>query len=99
MGQGTKVEGLDKGIEKAVLLLREEGIETFASCEGGKGHPYFAPTIRFHGDRGEGFKALAVALQNDLPVTDLKRTWNVLEGEPTGPIWEMIFVSVSPIVV
>jgi len=84
---------LDKGIERAVFLLREAGIETFASCDGGKGHPYSEPTIRFHGDRSEGFKALAVALQNGLPVTELKRVWDVEDREPTGPFWELIFLS------
>jgi len=83
---------LDKGIERAVLLLREKGIETVASCEGGEGHACHEPTIRFEGDRGEGFKALAVVLQNRLPVRALNRTWSVIDGEPTGPFWELIFV-------
>ena len=83
---------LDKGIERAVLILREAGIETFASCECGEGHPYHEPIIRFEGSRSEGFKALAVVLQNALPVSALKRTWGLIDGEPTGPYWELIFV-------
>ena len=82
---------LDKGIERAVLLLRKAGIETFASCEGGEGHAYHEPTIRFEGSQSEGYRALAVALQHALPVTDLKRMWMVLNGELTGPFWELIF--------
>ncbi len=82
---------LDKGIEKFVLILRENGIETYESCEGGKDHPYPEPTIRFEGDRSEGFRALAIAIQNHLPIYNLRRLWYIEDGEPTGPIWEMTF--------
>jgi hypothetical protein len=40
---------LDTAIERAVRILREGGIETFESCQGGKGHSYAEPAIRFHG--------------------------------------------------
>jgi hypothetical protein len=83
---------LDKGIEKAVLILNEFGIETFESCQGGNGHTFPEPTIRFSGDRSEGFRALAVALQHDLPVFELRRVWDIENGEPVGPIWEMTFL-------
>ena len=82
---------LDKETERAVRILRKWGIETIASCSGGEGHPYSEPTIRFDGDRSEGFKALAIALQHALPVHALKRTWTIEDGEPTGPCWELIF--------
>ena len=39
--------GLDPGIERAVNLLREARVETFESCEGGAGHAFPEPTIRF----------------------------------------------------
>ena len=83
---------LDKGIENMVIVLNDNGIETFESCEGGPGHAYLEPTIRFHGGKGEGFKALAIALQNDLKPSDLRRIWNIIDGEPTGPVWEMTFI-------
>jgi hypothetical protein len=41
--------GLDAGIRKAVECLQAEGIETFESCEGGPGHSFPEPTIRFYG--------------------------------------------------
>ena len=82
---------LDKGIENAVLILRQAGIETYESCEGGSGHCYPEPTIRFHGEQSDGFRALAVALQHALPVKQLNRTWQIINGEPTGPTWEMVF--------
>ena len=82
---------LDAGIRQAVELLFAAGIETYESCEGGETHSYKDPTICFHGDRSEGFKALALALQHDLPVLTIGRVWNVIDGEPTGPHWELVF--------
>ena len=85
-------DALDNGIREAVRVLAEAGIETFESCEGGEGHAYPEPTVRFHGERGEGFRALAVALECDLNVLSLRRTWPVNDGEPTGPCWELVIL-------
>lgn len=82
---------LDAGIRDAVQVLVEGGIETFESCEGGSGHAFPEPTVRFHGDSAEGYRALAVALQGGLGVLDLRRVWPVIDGEPTGPWWELTF--------
>lgn len=82
---------LDPGVRKYVSTLRESGIETFESCQGGEGHAYKEPTVRFFGERSEGFKALAAAQQNDLPVAELRRVWPINDGEPTGPWWEITF--------
>lgn len=82
---------LDPGIRDAVLILVKAGVETFASCQGGLGHPYPEPTVRFHGEFPEGFRALAVALQHDLSVSTLRRVWSIQDGEPTGPLWELTF--------
>jgi hypothetical protein len=84
---------LDAGISRYVEILNEAGVETFESCQGGDGHAYPVPTVRFHGDRGEGLRALAVALQRNLPVAELRRTWPVNDGEPTGPYWEITFAT------
>jgi hypothetical protein len=83
---------LDAGIARQVELLRAGGIETFESCEGGAGHAYPEPTVRFYGDQSEGFKALAVAFKNQLRVAALRRAWPIIDGEPTGPWWEMTFI-------
>ncbi len=85
---------LDPGVLPYVKTLRSVGIETFESCQGGPGHSYAEPTVRFHGDRSEGYRALAVALQHGLPVYALRRMWSVIEGEPTGPWWELTFSTV-----
>jgi hypothetical protein len=82
---------IDKGILDTVKLLRENGVETYESCEGGAGHSYFEPTIRFHGERAEGFRALSVAMTHGLSVMELKRVWVMNDGEPTGAWWEMTF--------
>lgn len=82
---------LDEGIKQAVQVLVNAGVETFESCQGGKGHSYAEPTVRFYGGKAEGFKALAVALQAGLKVGDLRRVWPVLDDEPTGPWWELTF--------
>lgn len=88
-----EIEGLDDGIRQAVTILRESGIETFESCEGGDGHAFHEPTIRFYGDPSEGWKALATAHQNGLGVSELRRAWSVNDGEPCGPYWELVFTS------
>lgn len=82
---------LDPGIEGAVRALSDAGIETFESCEGGAGHAYAEPTVRFHGDHAEGLRALAIAMRAALPVRELRRVWPVLDNEPTGPWWELTF--------
>jgi hypothetical protein len=82
---------LDRGIKKVVELLQARGIETFESCEGGPGHAYPEPTIRFHGTLEAGWRAVAACLAHGLPVSELRRTWSVNSGEPTGPYWEVVF--------
>ncbi|HEV2674176.1 MAG TPA: hypothetical protein VGV37_06500 [Aliidongia sp.] len=82
---------LDDGIRHFVCVLRSQGIETFESCQGGKGHCYAEPTIAFHGDQAEGPRAVAVALTYGLPVVGLRRTWEVRSGEMIGPQWEVTF--------
>lgn len=84
-------DSLDKGIKDYVEILLAEGIETYQSCEGGEGHSFPEPTVQFSGDRSEGFRALAVALQNGLPVSAVRRVWSIEDGEPVGPDWEIIF--------
>jgi hypothetical protein len=88
---------LDPGIREYVERLNEEGVETFESCQGGAGHAYPEPTIRFHGDRVEGFRALSTALRSGMPVASLRRIWTVNDGEPTGPYWEMTFTGTAHI--
>lgn len=82
---------LDAGIEVAVHALRKEGIETIESCEGGEGHPFFAPTVRVAGGPGEGFRAYGVAVRAGLKPKSIARVWTVDDGELTGPFWDIVF--------
>lgn len=82
---------LDPGVAQYVCLLADAGVETFESCEGGDGHAYPEPTVRFHGNRSEGFRALAAVIERGQPVSALRRIWTVVDGEPTGPYWELVF--------
>jgi hypothetical protein len=84
---------IDAGIAPAVEVLRAAGVETFESCESGPGHCYPEPTVRFHGGLGEGFRALGIAQLHGLPVAALRRTWPIIDHDPTGPWWEMTFYS------
>lgn len=92
MSQTARDESpLDEGIRYYVDVLAAGGVDTFESCEGGEGHAMPEPTVRFHGAKPDGFRALAIALENDLPVLDLRRYWALIDGEPTGPYWELTF--------
>lgn len=83
---------LDRGIEKAVRTLQANGVETFESCEGGEGHAYPEPTVRFHGSIAAGWHAVGVCLDNGLPISALRRVWDILDQNlPTGPYWEITF--------
>jgi hypothetical protein len=85
------LRSLDPGVAPYVDVLDAAGIETFESCEGGEGHAMPEPTIRFHGQRPEGFRALAVARTHDLLVSELRREWPLIDREPTGPYWALVF--------
>jgi hypothetical protein len=82
---------LDDGIREIVLTLIANGIETFESCEGGMGHAFSEPTVKFEGGTAQGLKALAIAMENGLPVYRLRHAWGVVDGSIHGPWWEMTF--------
>jgi hypothetical protein len=88
----VELDRLDQGIRPIVEILIANGVETFESCEGGNGHAFYEPTVRFHGNHAEGFRALAIALQHGLRVCELRRFYSIEDGEPVGPHWEMTFL-------
>lgn len=87
---------LDPGIRRYVLSLRDAGVETFESCQGGDGHCYPEPTVRFFGNSSEGFRVFAIARTLGLPVSSLRRYYSVEDGELVGPHWEMTFRNADP---
>lgn len=82
---------LDPGIRRAVLVLRSAGIETFESCEGGAGHAYTEPTVRFHGGTWVGYRAFAVAMEHGLPVLAVRFAYSNYNGHLGPPCWEIVF--------
>jgi hypothetical protein len=82
---------LDPGIAQYVVTLREYGVETYESCEGGDGHACPEPTVFINGERSAGWRALHAAQERGLPVLAVRRVWTIVDGEPTGPVWEMTF--------
>jgi hypothetical protein len=88
----SSLEGIDPGIVKAVKHLQAGRIETFESCEGGPGHAFPEPTVRFYGTPEAGWHAVAICLASGMPILALRRVWYILDSnEPTGPQWEIIF--------
>lgn len=82
---------LDRWIQYAVLVLWREGIRTYESCQGGKGHAFPEPTIRFEGTTRDARKAVRVAVSHGLPVHYLRRFWRVTDAALESPAWEMTF--------
>lgn len=82
---------LDPGVARAVEVLRAAGVHTYESCEGGEGHSYRQPTVKFYGTHADGWRALAVCKDHGLPVVRLSRVWDLDEGEPSGPYWQVVF--------
>lgn len=73
-------------------MFIENGVEAFESCEGGPGHSFPEPTIRFCGNPSAGWRAVSVCLDYGFKLSELRRVWNVLDlNDPTGPYWEVTF--------
>ena len=96
MGNREYEPPLDPGIASIVELLQDHGVSTYSSCQGGTGHSR-EPSVRFFGNDEEGFRALVVALDYGLLVSELRRVWSVEEGDTLedmyGPYWELIFLT------
>jgi len=85
-------DDLDVGIRDRVRILRDAGVPTVQSCQGGTGHPYAYPTIEFAGTLATALKALAVALEHGMRIAKLKAVYSLLEpGLPSGPTWQLEF--------
>lgn len=82
---------LDPGIEPFVAILQAGGIETFESCQGGEGHAFPEPSIRFHGGSWAGYRAFAIAMEHGMPVLSLSLQWHENNGHLEGPHWLLVF--------
>lgn len=82
---------LDLGIVRAVRILKEGDIFTIESCEGGRGHSYPEPTVKFSGGPSQGWKAASLLMERGLPIRRIGQMWTFEYGLPTGPHWIVTF--------
>lgn len=101
--------GIDAGIFGAVKILNLHGFKTFESCEGGEGHCYSEPTIRFFGNEFDLIRAYEICQEYGLNVYEAKRVYikedvyenNITEHAlPFGRAWgkpfnELVFLNHS----
>jgi hypothetical protein len=82
---------LDSGISYPVRLLRDHGLDTCQSCEGGDGHAYHEPTIELYAgsDDSEGFRALAVLQTHGIDVARIAIVWECKNGLPYQRVWSI----------
>lgn len=85
------VNPLDRWVRYAVLVLHSSGVQTYESCQGGRGHAFPEPTVRFEGTEIEAFRAVEVARAHGLPVHHLRQFWRLTDGALEQPAWEMTF--------
>jgi hypothetical protein len=86
-----KLVPIDLGIVRAVKLLRDAGFTTIESCEGGEGHAYPEPTVKFDASPAAGWKAIGELMTYGLPIRQFGEMWSFTYGRPTGPRWYVTF--------
>lgn len=64
---------IDELILPAVKILNEHGFKTFESCQGGDGHAFLEPTVRFEGDEFDIIKACQICELHGLIVCEGRR--------------------------
>jgi hypothetical protein len=91
---------IDPLILPVVQILNEHGFKTFESCQGGKGHCYPEPTVRFEGSEFDLIRAYEVCNLYKLQVYEAKRVYRktpiyINEETPNisniGEVWESPF--------
>lgn len=68
-------DDIDSLILPAVKILNEHGFETFESCQGGEGHCYSEPTVRFFGSEFDLLRAYEICQCYGLNVSEAKRVF------------------------
>lgn len=81
-------EALDRGIIRPVRILKEDGVETCQSCEGGDGHCYEYPSVDI---LGQPWRALDLCNTYGLPVHTVSHQFSIREGEPVENVWRLEF--------
>lgn len=71
----SDIEHLDPGIAPAVEILNNHGFKTFESCQGGEGHIFPRPTVRFYGSEFDLIRAYEFCECYRLNVYEAKRVF------------------------
>jgi hypothetical protein len=66
---------IDPLILPAVEILNTHGFKTFESCQGGEGHCYAEPTVRFFGSDFDLIRAYEICQSYRLNVYEAKRVF------------------------
>jgi hypothetical protein len=66
---------LDPLIKPVVKLLNSHGFHTFESCQGGEGHCFNEPTVRFFGSEFDLIRAFEICQCYGLNVYEAKRVF------------------------
>lgn len=64
---------IDALILPAVEILNEYGFKTFESCQGGNGHAFLEPTVRFEGNEFDLIRACEICACNGLAISEGRR--------------------------
>jgi hypothetical protein len=81
-------ERIDPGIARVVRILKEHGVGTCQSCQGGDGHSYRHPTVDIY---GEPWKALDIANNYGIRVDTISQHFSIREGNPVEYFWRVEF--------
>jgi hypothetical protein len=74
-----------------VAICRSQWVEAerrdWLTHDGGR---FIECVVAFNGSHADGFRVLGTVLANGIPVTCLRRVWDIVAGEPSGPHWELV---------
>ena len=92
--------GLDPLIKPAVKILMDHGFKTFESCQGGKGHAFYEPTVRFEGSEFDLVRAFEICRCYGLTPVAARRVYvrcTVYKNdiEDIGESWERPFNEIT----
>ncbi len=75
---------VDERIRIPVQILNKHGFETFESCQGGEGHCFSEPTIRFFGSEFDCIRAFELLQAHGLCVYETKRVFRKVDIDTTN---------------
>lgn len=95
---------IDPLILPVVQMLNKYGFKTFESCQGGDGHAFFEPTVRFEGTEFDLIRAYEICVLHNFPVYEAKRVFrkssiykenNSIDTLPIGDVWDSPFNEIT----